>query len=212
MRPLHRLYLASASPRRQEIMRQLGLDFTVRPAEVDETPRGDEKPEETAARLARAKAAAVASSIPDGIVVAADTIVTIDGRILGKPASGEEARAMLRRLRGRPHEVITGLAIENVDTSQRFVSTVSTRVRMRSYSDAEIDRYVRSGEPMDKAGAYAIQSTRMQLVERIEGCYLNVVGLPACGLVRALEAVGYPVSAETREKAAQLCPECGPVT
>lgn len=203
-----KLVLASGSPRRQEILRQLGLDFSIQTAEVEEAALLGEEPRETVERLARAKAEAAAPSSQGSIVVAADTIVLIDGQILGKPSSPSQAKRMLQRLRNRPHEVITGVAVENVAEGRRFVSGVATRVWMGNYSDAEIDDYVRTGEPMDKAGAYAIQSTKARLVDRIEGCYLNVVGLPACELIRGLEAVGYPVGRTTREKLAELCPEC----
>ena len=204
---MDRLVLASTSPRRQEIARLLGLEFTVQPGDVDESPLPAENPADTARRLAEAKAKAALRFLPaDTVVIAADTLVVIDGRILGKPSSEAEARGMLRRLRNRPHEVITGIDIENAGTHNRFVSSVTTRVWMRNYSDEEIEDYVRSGEPMDKAGAYAIQSSRAKLVDRIEGCYLNVVGLPACELVKGLEAVGYAVSQSTKEKAAEMCP------
>jgi len=203
-----RLFLASSSPRRQEIMRQMGLDYEVRSADVDETPLPGEEPQETAQRLASAKASAAALSQAAGIVVAADTIVVVDNRILGKPASVDEARQMLRLLRNRSHQVITGVAVENAETHERCVSSVTTTVWMRDYSDAEIEDYVRSGEPMDKAGAYAIQSTRMRLVDRIEGCYLNVVGLPACELIRGLESVGYAITTTTREKVVEFCQGC----
>ena len=213
-RRMHKLVLASGSPRRQEIMRQLGLDFVVQVADVEEVPLPGEKPPETARRLALAKASAAAASLPAGLaedgatfVVAADTIV-VDDRILGKPSSEEEARRMLRLLRGRAHQVITGVAVENADTRERFVSSVTTTVWMRNYSDAEIEEYVRSGEPMDKAGAYAIQSTQIRLVDRIEGCYLNVVGLPACEMIKGLEAVGHPIAPTARQKLAELCREC----
>lgn len=186
-----RIILASGSPRRQALIGELGLPVELRPVDVPEVPWPGEPPEQTATRLALAKAEAAASQGGTAVVVAGDTVVVDRGTILGKPGDPAEARAMLRRLRGRWHEVITGLALIDLPTGRRDVSAVTTRVRMRDYSDEEIERYVRSGSPLDKAGAYGIQDAAFHPVERIAGCYLNVVGLPLCAVVGALRRLGY---------------------
>ncbi|HWP29215.1 MAG TPA: Maf family protein [Chloroflexota bacterium] len=187
------LVLASASPRREQLLRQLGVRFTVLAPEVDETPRPGEAPEMLAQRLARAKAAAVAARCPGALVLAADTVVALDGWLLGKPADAAEATAMLRALRAAPHDVYTGVCVREPDGSEH-VAVERTRVWMRAYSDAEIARSVASGELFDKAGAYAIQDPVLQPVARLVGCYTNVVGLPLCQAARLLAAAGVPVA------------------
>ncbi len=182
------LVLASASPRRQELLRNAGISFAVQAADVDETPLANEKAEQCARRLAQEKALAVSRQRPQDRVVGADTIVVVDGAILGKPRDAADAVRMLRLLSGRTHEVITGVClIEAVDSGQLQVGSGShemrvgaetTRVTMSEISDTEIQAYVASGEPMDKAGAYAIQGMASRWIPRIEGDYNNVVGLP----------------------------------
>jgi len=167
--------LASASPRRREILANAGFVFEVRPADVDETPLDGEDPEEHVRRLARRKAEAVALG-PGEVVLAADTIVTVDGAILGKPAGAAEARRMLEQLSGRGHEVLTGICLRHGGGA--IVDAARTRVWFLELSREEIDAYVASGEPLDKAGAYGIQGLASKFVRRIEGCYFNVVGLP----------------------------------
>lgn len=195
MARLPRLVLASASPRRRALLRLVGLPFRVAPAELDERPRPGETPRALAARLARAKALAVAAE-HDELVLAADTVVVLDGAALGKPADADEAAAMLRQLRGRRHEVYTAIAVR--DARGRLVEGGTTSaVWLRWLSDSEIATYVASGEPLDKAGAYAVQSRAFALVERLEGCYANVVGLPLCATGDALEALGVPTTART---------------
>lgn len=195
------LILASASPRRQEFLRLLGIPFRVHPARVDETPQPGERPEDLAVRLSRLKAEAVACEV-EGPVLAADTVVVLDGRILGKPRDADEARAMLRALRGRWHHVHTAITlIPNLQspTSQSPVppspiSTLDTaRVLMREYTDAEIDAYIASGDPMDKAGAYAIQHPAFAPVARVEGCMATVMGLPIARLLPLLDDLGFPL-------------------
>ena len=174
-RPL--LVLASASPRRQELLRSLSLTFAVLPADVDETLLAGEDPFEAAERLARAKAEAATARAPAGaLVVAADTLVVLDGRALGKPADREEARAMLSALSGRRHEVVTGVALSlgGRVASGRDV----TEVDFAPLSPAEVEAYAATGEPDDKAGAYALQGIAGLFVTRIEGSPSNVVGLP----------------------------------
>jgi len=171
------LLLASASPRRLELLRALGLEPLVRPADVDETLRPGEDPHDAAERLARAKAAAVAEGAPAGaVVLAADTIVVLDGEALGKPRDDADARRMLRALRGRAHDVVTGVALAR---DGRLVSArETTEVLFAPMTDEEVDAYVASGEPADKAGAYALQGLGGLFVERITGTPSNVIGLP----------------------------------
>jgi septum formation protein len=172
-----RLVLASASPRRRELLRALGTDFEVAPSEVDETlPAGP--PAVAAAALALRKARAVAAVLGEGIVLGADTLVVVDGEALGKPAGPDDARRMLRRLRAREHEVVTGVAVVDAATGREATEVVVSRVRMADYPETAIDAYVAGGEPLDKAGAYAIQGQGGALVERLEGSWSNVVGLP----------------------------------
>ena len=178
------LVLASASPRRRELFALLGLPFRVAVAQVAEVVERGEPPVEVVVRLARAKAEVVAAAHPDALVAGCDTVVALRGEVLGKPADGEAARAMLLRLRGRDHAVYTGVAV--VGGGRRAVQVARTTVRMREYTDEEIDAYVASGDPLDKAGAYAIQHPGFHPVATWEGCYANVVGLPLCHLVRLL--------------------------
>ncbi len=180
------IILASASPRRLELLRRLGLMVTVEAADIDEEAIGGDTPAEVTARVAAAKAEAV--DRPEAVVIAADTAVVLRGERLGKPRSAEEAEAMLRRLRGRRHHVLTAVAVRA--GGHTVVDVVSTLVCMRRYSDAEIAAYVASGDPMDKAGAYAVQHAGFHPVARIRGCYQNVVGLPLCHLCRRLIAEG----------------------
>jgi septum formation protein len=174
----HAIILASNSPRRRELLGQIGLAFTVAPADVDESICSGESPEGYAERLALKKSRSAASQVRTGIVIAADTIVVLDGSIFGKPADAEDARRMLTELSGREHEVITGLAVVDATSGRFSVRTSVTKVTFRTLSEREIDAYIATREPLDKAGAYGIQERGALLVERIEGCYSNVVGLP----------------------------------
>jgi len=185
------LILASASPRRSEILTVLGIDHETHPARVDESVLPDEGPEEHAERLARAKAAAVAGLLPGRRVLAGDTVVVVDGRILGKPRDEAHAADMLMELQGRGHQVVSSLAL--VDGDGRVFSGVQvTRVRFRSFDRETAEAYVATGEPMDKAGAYGIQGKGAALVEAVEGDYSGVVGLPVPLLVRLLDREGRP--------------------
>jgi septum formation protein len=171
------LILASSSPRRAELLRAAGIDFTVRAADVDEAIRPNEPPLDYVARLSREKARAVFHGAgADVLALGADTTVVINGEILGKPADAEDAGRMLRALSGQWHEVLTGVTLARADRTLSAVS--STRVKFAELSDAEIEWYISTGEPMDKAGAYAIQGRASLFIERIEGSYSNVVGLP----------------------------------
>ena len=184
------LVLASASPRRAAILRRAGFRFSVVPAGRVEDARvqGGATPEATVATLAGEKAALVARSYAGGFTLGADTVVVLDGRLLGKPVDGAEARAMLRSLRARAHTVVTGVAV----AGPRGVlsGTRATIVRFRRYSDGEIDAYVRGGSPMDKAGAYGIQDRAFEPAAAVTGCYLNVVGLPLCLTIDLLREAG----------------------
>lgn len=188
------IILASNSPRRRELLAQIGLAFTVAPADVDESVLPGESPVSCVERLAQDKARAAAKRAGKGIVIAADTIVAAGGAILGKPADAEDARRMLTELSGREHEVVTGLAVMDAASEQCVTRTSITKVWFRDLSDREIASYVATGEPLDKAGAYGIQGRGALLVERIEGCYSNVVGLPLSLLGEMLREFGvYPV-------------------
>jgi septum formation protein len=196
--PLRRLVLASASPRRSALLADLALDFTVRPPETDERPRPGELPPDLVSRLAREKALA---RIEAGeLVLAADTVVVIDGEILGKPADAGDARAMLARLAGRDHEVFTGVALADARATERRVAArvVRTQVRIRDMSAAEIAAYVAGGEPMDKAGAYAIQGWGAVYVETISGNYTNVVGLPIPAVEACFRELGLEITSFLR--------------
>lgn len=184
------LILASASPRRQQFFSLLGVPFTALTAGVEESPRHDEKPEEMVRRLSCAKAEALAEDHPEKLIVAADTIVVLDGQVLGKPADAGEAIDMLERLRGREHLVFSGLAALSLCSGQQVTELTRTTVWMRPYSDEEISRYVASGDPLDKAGAYAIQHQQFHPVAYIQGCYASVMGLPLCHLKQALNRLG----------------------
>jgi septum formation protein len=173
--PLPPIVLASQSPRRADILRQAGFAFSVRPASVDETPRDGERPLDYVARLAEEKAAAIPATV-DEIVLGADTTVVIDGRMLAKPADEADARRMLALLAGRRHEVMTGICLKRGE--QRVSDTAVTEVWFGPMSEDEIAGYAASGESLDKAGAYAIQGLASKYVDKIHGCYFNVVGLP----------------------------------
>lgn len=181
------LILASASPRRAELLRAARLAFETRAVDVDETPLPDESPDAHVRRLAEEKARAVHAKRRDAVVLGADTVVVADGKILGKPRDEEEAARMLRMLSGREHEVLTGVAVVGPNSSRTEVA--STRVWLSPLTDDEIAWYVATREPMDKAGAYAIQGFASRFIERIEGSYSNVVGLPVALVYRLLNAV-----------------------
>jgi len=193
------LILASASPRRQELLRTLGLTFTVMTADIDEAMDASRGAEAEVARICRAKADAVLPLVhSDDVIITADTIVCVDDRILGKPADEAEAVQMLHLLSGRTHQVRTGITVCTRDRAVTEVET--TDVRFRSLSDREIAAYVKTGEPMDKAGSYGIQGRASIFAEALHGDYFNVMGLPLCRLTRILRQFGIPVlgDAETR--------------
>ena len=174
--PLPNLLLASSSPRRSEILRIVGWPFQTVAVEVDESLRSGEAPDEYVERLALAKAQDAATRHANGMILAADTTVVIDNQILAKPADRDEARQMLQALQGRWHQVLTGVALVSNESSQ--VAHEVTEVRFAPMSEAEIDWYAATGEPMDKAGAYAIQGQGARFIKEIKGDYFNVMGLP----------------------------------
>jgi septum formation protein len=176
--PRRALVLVSASPRRADLLRSLGLDVLIRPAAVDETPRPGERPGDLAERLARAKLAAAGAVPSPGLAIAADTIVVAEGEVLGKPDDRGEARRMLRLLAGRAHQVITVLAVRAVPEEVVACESVATRVLFAPMSEEEIAWYAGTGEGLDKAGAYALQGIGALFVRSIEGSYTNVIGLP----------------------------------
>lgn len=188
------LVLASRSPRRQELLAALGLVFTVDAAEVDESPLANEPAEAMVARLSRLKAAVVAARHPGALILAADTVVVLDGVVFGKPADEAEATAMLAALRGRTHLVHTAVTLARGGDRRTQLST--TAVAMRAYTDAEIAAYVATGDPLDKAGAYAIQHPAFAPVASWEGCYAGVVGLPLGLVAEMLAAAGVAVPAD----------------
>jgi len=190
------ILLASNSPRRKQLLALAGWPYRIQPAEVDETPLPGEPAEAYVLRLAESKARAAAGSAEDGLVLAADTTVVDAGSILGKPNDADQARAMLRQLRGRSHQVLTALAVLQSRTDRLLIDVCVTDVPMRAYTEAEIEAYVASGDPLDKAGAYAIQHAGFHPVESLAGCYANVVGLPLCHLVRMLRRLGLPPRAD----------------
>jgi len=187
------IILASNSPRRKELLRQIGLDFRVDPADVDERILPGESPEEYAVRVALDKARVAAARAGTGIVIAADTIVVLDDKILGKPADTGDAERMLMMLSGNEHRVITGLVVMDAATGKVLTRTSITRVWFRKLAPLEITSYVASGEPLDKAGAYGIQECGALLVDKIDGCYCNVVGLPLSLLAEMLRDFGFEV-------------------
>ena len=206
-----RLVLASGSPRRREIMKSAGLAFEVVPSRLTEDlPVAGEGAEQYAMRMARLKAEAVSANLGQGIVLGADTVVVLDGAILGKPASAAEAVEMLRCLRDRDHEVTTGLVVVDLETGRVETDAATSTVHMRPYDDDEIVAYVASGEPFDKAGGYGVQDPRFRPAERVEGCYLNVVGLPLCTTADLLGRVGLPCVLERMSDQSGRCPGCRP--
>ncbi len=182
------LVLASQSPRRSELLRQAGLSFAVRIPNVAETRLPGEPPQDYVRRLAIEKARAAAAS-PAEFVLAADTVVVAAGEVLEKPCSADDAARMLRRLSGRPHTVLTGVCVLHAGTER--VAVEATEVVFSPMTEQEVRAYAASGEPLDKAGAYAIQGRASKFVERIEGCYFNVVGLPVSLVYRLLKQAGY---------------------
>jgi septum formation protein len=185
-----KLILASSSPRRKELLEQIGLRFEVVPGGVDEKIKDGENPVEHVLRLAEEKALDVANKSRDSWVIAADTIVLVDGEILGKPAKEKEAYQMLLKLSGKEHRVITGFCILNTSNGESVKESVETTVTFKELTEEEIRGYIKTKEPFDKAGGYAIQGKGSFMIKEIKGSYTNVIGLPICEVVEALERVG----------------------
>jgi septum formation protein len=199
-----KLVLASNSPRRRELLALTGWQFSVQPVDIDESPWPAELPADYVRRLAEGKARAAGQHArPGSIILAADTTVVDGDTILGKPADAAEARAMLVSLQGREHKVYTAISVFDPQSGRLINDICATSVWMRSYSGDEIETYIASGDPFDKAGAYAIQNPQFRPVERIEGCYACVVGLPLCNVVRLLAQFGL----ETEKDLTAACPQ-----
>ncbi len=187
---IRRLILASGSPRRRQLLSLLGLPFVIKASRVDEGQLDGEAPAELVIRVSQAKAWSVTDVRPDELVVAADTVVVLDGNVLGKPNDAKEAAHMLRHLRGRAHTVLSGVAVWHPESRRIRCELGQSTVWMREYTDGEIASYVASGDPLDKAGAYAIQHPEFDPASEVEGCRLGVMGLPLCHLGRALGDFG----------------------
>ena len=195
------LILASNSPRRKELLRLSGWSFRILPADVDETPREAEAADRYVLRLAQEKAQAVAGQArPGEWIVAADTTVADEALILGKPQDADEAMSMLLGLRGRVHQVYTAVAVFDPHSGRMRTELASTDVPMRSYTHQEVQTYIATGDPFDKAGSYAIQHPEFRPVEALSGCYANVVGLPLCHLARALQSFGLTAVSDLPQK------------
>jgi len=192
------LILGSASPRRAELLTRLGVAFSIDASDLAERRRAGETPLDFARRMAREKALAVAAAHPEGWILAADTIVVLDGEVLGKPCDGDEASAMLHRLSGRAHTVVTCVALVRPGGALYEEMQEQTEVEFRALSTAEISSYVRSGEPLDKAGAYGIQGAASAFVTRVRGSYDNVVGLPTAAVAAALRRAGILAAGEAK--------------
>ena len=196
--------LASGSPRRRELLSLAGWTFTVMPADIDETPHPDEPARAYVLRMAAGKAAAVADQVPTGqTIVAADTSVANGAAILGKPRDRAEAEAMLRGLRGHTHQVYTGIAVLQAGNSEALTDVCTTNVPMRNYSDPEMQAYIDSGDPFDKAGGYAIQHAEFHPAHHLTECYANVMGLPLCHLKRLLDRTSAATPSTVPERCQQ---------
>jgi MAF protein len=192
---IRRLVLASGSPRRRQLLSLIGIPFVIKAVGVDERPLHGESPTELVLRVSQAKALAVTDVRSDELVIAADTIVVLDGQVLGKPAHSDDAARMLHDLRGRPHLVYSGVSVWHRATRRMVCELGESIVWMRDYGDDEIATYVASGDPLDKAGAYAIQHPEFDPASNVDGCWLNVMGLPLCHLRRALAQFSVSVPA-----------------
>lgn len=209
MKSGRRVLLASGSPRRRELVRALDLDVQLMVSPGDETPRAPgETPRDFVVRQSLDKALAAAGGVADAVVIGADTTVALDRQLLGKPAGRAQATEMLRALRGREHTVLTGVTVLDAASGHRISTSKSTTVLMREYSDDELEAYVASGEPMDKAGAYAVQDEHFRPAAEVRGCYLNVVGLPLCEVVRLLTEMGVRADVRRGWEVPAQCRDC----
>ncbi len=202
---LPRLILGSSSPRRRELLTELGLPFEVIPSNAPEEQLEGESAEEMVRRLSVDKATVVAAGQTEGYVIGADSTVVLDGKSFGKPGDADDARAMLRELWGTRHQVSTGLTVLNVATARRVTDHMTADIQMREFTDEEMEQSIATGVPMDKAGAYAIQDRDFEPARVISGCYSNVVGLPLCRLAEMLRELGYPFPADLKPPVANEC-------
>lgn len=197
--------LASASPRRRQLFALGNWNFEVIVSDVDETPLENESPPEYVSRLAKAKALAIKSKVKhEALIIGSDTTVVDGQEILGKPVDEKDAERMLNQLRGKNHQVLTAIAIYRVRDEKLVTDLCVTDVPMRNYSDAEVTAYIKTGDPMDKAGAYAIQHAEFQPVEKMQGCYAGVMGLPMCHIVRVLQKFNVSANADVPAKCQSL--------
>ena len=187
------IILASGSPRRKELLEKIGLKFEVEPSNYEENTNSKLRPHELAKSLSFEKARTVANKHKNALVIAADTFIVFKGKILGKPYTETEARKMLETISGKPHSVVTGFSIIDTEDKKTVSRSVETKVYIRRLTPSEIDAYVKSREPLDKAGAYAIQGLGSVIVEKIEGDYFNVIGLPLSALTESLKEFGVHV-------------------
>lgn len=190
---MKKIILASSSPRRKTLLEQIGLKFEIDPSNYNEGAVSEMEPRKLAEYLSLKKAIEVAKRHEETVVISADTVVVIDSKILGKPKTSEEAKSMLKKLSGKCHSVITGFAIIDTGDNKQISKSVETKVYFKNLSEKEIDAYISTGEPMDKAGAYGIQGKAALFVERIEGDYFNVVGLPVLSLTEELKNFGIKI-------------------
>jgi MAF protein len=204
------IILASNSPRRKELFSLFGWPFEVVPADIDEDRIPGEKPRDYVRRLACEKAQKVATN-HHGFVIAADTIVVDGDELLGKPADENQARQMLTQLRGRVHQVFTGIALVDTDTEESYSDVCRTDVLMRKYTDDEIEAYIATGDPMDKAGAYAIQHSGFNPVEKLSDCYASVMGLPICQLSAGLKKFGFSIPEDLPQRCQELLDYACPI-
>jgi len=184
------IVLASESTRRIDILRTLGVSFSIIPPDIDEAKKSDETPKDYVLRIAHEKAQKVGELFPDKWIIGADTVVVHRGRVLGKPKSDEDAFVMLKRLRGNWHKVFTGFCVLNVSRGVTYRDVAETKVFIKDLTDEEIRRYIRTSEPLDKAGSYAVQGKGGYMVKEIKGSYSNVVGLPICEITEVLLSLG----------------------
>ena len=191
---MSKIYLASTSPRRVELLRSLGLEFSVLPVEVSESYSTEESPRLYVQRMARQKALQGAEGLTEGLVIAADTVVVIDDMVLGKPQTRDDAARMLRLLQGRVHRVISGVALYCARTHRCLTAAEETEVKFAAMTDQEVQWYISTGEPLDKAGAYGVQGKGAVFIEWVRGSYSNVVGLPLRLLYLLAKQLGYPLT------------------
>ena len=202
--------LASASARRRELLGEMGLKFQIVPSGVPEVPMPGEPPEDVVRRLSADKALAVASTVGQGFVIGADSMVVLEGEVIGKPTDAAEARLMLLRLRGTRHQVATGVTVVDAASGRYLSDSMTSNITLRDMSEQEIDASIATGTPLDKAGAYAVQDTELQPAQSWDGCYSNIVGLPLCRLGEMLAELGYPLPPDWPEKAARVCGDSCP--